>query len=400
MARTLSQVSEDGPTSARLVLQALSRAGDADLQDIVNLVQSICEVDWAAISILDGDEYQLRVTAGLEPLTCQADETLCVHTMDCHDSFFVEDASGDARFQESPYVDGSVMSIRFYGSAPVYAPDGDMVGRLCVFDSRSRTLTPLQEQTLATLASNISGVLELRMRQAEAEQLRAEHVAANEEVLRVAAQISHDLRIPLTALTTSLDMLHESNPDDMDPIRMRVFASARRSAQRMARMVEGILRLNDVDRSLTLHEVDLDRTVHQVVADAGPMLQQARASVEVGGLPEVVADGAQMYSLVLNLITNAVKFARPGVPPRIQFTSRRTRTGWQISVVDNGAGIPPERRQEVFSMFARLNTSVEGHGIGLATVARIVQAHGGTVGIADAPEQGTEVWFELPHRGV
>lgn len=388
-----------GPAeSASRALEALSRSGDSDLQEIVNLVHSICEVESAAISILHGDEYHLIVTAGIDPLVCSADDTLCVNTMDCHFGVFVEDASRDERFRTSPYVDGTYLALRFYASAPIYAPSGDMVGRLCLFDHRSKVLNALQEQTLTTLAANVSGVLELRMRQQEEAHQRAETMAASEEVLRVAAQISHDMRIPLTALTTSLDMLHESHPADIDPVRLRVFNSARRSAQRMSRMVEGILRLNDVERSIHLSKVDLSKVAHQVVADAGAELQQARASVKVEHLPTVRADAGQMYSLLLNLVTNSVKFARPGVPPVIRFTSQRTKNGWRISVLDNGSGIPAEKRAEVFSMFSRLDTSVEGHGIGLATVARIVGAHGGQVGAKDAPDHGTEIWFELPDR--
>lgn len=399
MRPSLAVVRDDVPVSARAI-DAFSREGDSDLQEIVNLVQDICEVQYAAISLVDGDDYHLLVTAGIAPLSCASSETLCVHTMDCHFGVFVEDASTDPRFAASPYVDGSLMSLRFYGSAPLYAPDGTMVGRLCVFDDRPRTLTPLQERTLVTLAANISGVLALRMRQQEDAALRAEHVAASEEVLRVAAQISHDMRIPLTALTTSLEMLHETNPPDMDPIRMRVFAGARRSAARMSRLVEGILRLNDVHRSLSTAEVDLARLVQQVVTDTGPVLQQARASVRVDTLPVVDADADQLYSVVLNLITNAVKFARPGVPPDIAFSSERIGHRWRIRVRDNGIGIPEDKRQQVFSIFSRLNTSVEGHGIGLATVARIVQAHGGEVGIADIEGAGTEIWFELPERAA
>ena len=311
----------------------------------------------------------------------------------------IPDARLDERFRDSPFVDGRRLAVRFYASAPLYGPDDETVGRLCVLHDEPRVLDDLQVQTLTTLAANASQVIQLRILQAEDEQHRAEHLAASEEVLRVAAQISHDLRVPLTALTTSLEMLHEAEPDGVDPIRRRVFASARRSAQRMARMVEGILRLNDVDRSVTFRDTDLKAVARQVVGDSGAILEQSGASVMIGPLPTLYADRDQMYSLLLNLLTNAVKFARPGVPPVIDLGAVRTRDGWRISVTDNGTGIPTEKRGEVFSMFSRLNTSVEGHGIGLATVARIVQVHGGRVGVRDAEEHGTEVWFELPeHR--
>lgn len=387
----------EGSPAAR-ALSALTVFGDSDLQEIVNLVRSICDVQYVGVAILDGDIFNLRVTAGIAPFVGSVEESLCAHTAEHSETIVVHDARDDERFRNSPYVDGRRLAVRYFASAPLHGPDDTMVGRLCVLDDKPRVLDDVQVQTISTLAANASQVIQLRIRQAEDEQHRAEHLAASEEVLRVAAQISHDLRVPLTSLTTSLDMLHEAEPDDIDPIRRRVFASARRSAQRMARMVEGILRLNDVDRSITFRDSDLKRVARQVVADSEAMLEQAGASVTIGPLPTVYADGDQMYSLLLNLLTNAVKFTRPGVAPVVDISAARSSDGWRISVTDNGTGVPAAKRAEVFSMFSRLNSSVEGHGIGLATVARIVHVHGGRVGIRDAPEQGTEVWFELPDR--
>ena len=77
-------------------------------------------------------------------------------------------------------------------------------------------------------------------------------------------------------------------------------------------------------------------------------------------------------------------------------SSRRVPYAWHISVTDNGIGIPAGRRLDVFTLHRRANNRVEGHGIGLATVARIVHALGGRVGADEAPDGGAEVWFELP----
>jgi signal transduction histidine kinase len=101
-----------------------------------------------------------------------------------------------------------------------------------------------------------------------------------------------------------------------------------------------------------------------------------------------------MYSVIQNLVTNAVKFARPGVPPVVRVTSHRVEGGHRVSVIDNGVGIAPERRDDVFSMFTTSGRG--GHGIGLATVHRVVTAQGGELGITDAACGGAEVWFTLP----
>jgi signal transduction histidine kinase len=384
------------PSPGQRALHALSRIGDADLREIVALAQSICGVESAAISILDGATYHLLVTAGVEPLVCDAGDALCTHTMDCHYTVVVEDAASDPRFRTSPYVDGRLRDLRFYASAPIYGPDRTMVGRLCIFDSRTRTLTSLQERTLTALAADITRVVELRMLHGR-DNWPAES-AATDEAVRVAAQISHDMRIPLTALTTSLQMLRETWPPEHDDVRERLYTTARRSADRISSMIEGLLRLNDAGRELAIVEVDLSALARQVVADVAAQLREHKATLRVGQLPVVRADPDQLYAVLSNLVANSLKFERPGVPPVIRVESRRLGDRWRISVVDNGRGIPPERREDVFSMFSRVSTAVEGHGIGLATVRRVVQMHGGRVGIDEGDDHGAEVWFELPDR--
>ena len=401
--RATLQAAGEGParepalSPSQQAMRALNRVGDSDLREIVNLVQSICGVESAAISILEEDVYHLLITAGVEPLTCDADESLCTHTMDRHDLVVVQNPRSDERFASSPYVDGRLRDIRFYASAPIYGPDHTMVGRLCLFDSEPRSLSPLQERTLTTLAGSITKVIELRLLQEE--EPMTPPAPTTDAAVRVAAQISHDMRIPLSALTTSLEMLHESIPSDAaaeDDVQPRLLATARRATDRISHMVEGLLQLNDAGRDLVLGEVDLTSLVRQVASDLGAQLREAEAELQVGQLPVVRADADQLYSVLLNLLTNSVKFTRPGVPPVIRVESRRGDGAWRISVVDNGCGIPANRRADVFSMFSRLNTAVEGHGIGLATVRRIVEMHGGRVGAGVGDGQGAEVWFELP----
>jgi signal transduction histidine kinase len=136
--------------------------------------------------------------------------------------------------------------------------------------------------------------------------------------------------------------------------------------------------------------------VDQLLLDSEALLEPVGATIVAGRLPVVQADPDDMYSVLQNLVLNSVKFARPDVPPRVLITSRRTGNGWRLSVSDNGVGIPENRRVDVFSLFSRVQTDVSGHGIGLATVARIVSAHGGRVGIESAQGGGAEIWFELP----
>lgn len=380
-------------STARAVL---SGSQDSDVQELVNLLQNVCDVEIAAVTVADDGEFHYLVTAGIEPLSCDSADTMCQHVMTTDEVVVVPDTRADERFRTSPFVDGRMMALHFYASAPIHAPSGSIVGRLCLFDTDTQDLTPVQRQTLSTLADSVSSVLDLRQRKRDTVNA-AENAAAKGahlEVVSVASQVSHDLRVPLTALSTSLDMLHESTPDEESPLRRKLLASARRSTARMAGLVDGLLRLNDVQRGLELSDVDLGDAVTQVLTDLETVLGDATVSVRP--LPTVRGDADLLSVALLNLVSNAAKFARPGVAPVIEVTARRTAFGVRVIVRDNGIGIAPADRQRVFALFSRL-THTAGHGIGLTTVARVAEAHGGMAGVDDGPSGvGSEIWFELP----
>jgi signal transduction histidine kinase len=376
----------------------LLEAPDADLQEIVGLVVDVCGVQAAGITVRRGEEYHVPITHGIEPFVCAATDTFCRHTMTTDGVFHVEDATADPRFAAIAWVDGRVARARFYASAPIYDSRHQMIGRLCVIDTEPRRLTPLQLRTLETLALSVTKLLELRLVRAGRVQPESTEVRHAAETLmsRLAAELSHDLRVPLSAIMACVEMLGEELEDHPDRTVAALLARTNRAAERMVRMLDLGMQLGTLTAGPHVADVDLERVAHQLALDSAPLVEAYGAVVEVGRLPTVRGDADEMYSVLQNLLTNAVKFARPDVPARVRLSSRRIGDCWRISVRDNGVGIPAHRRADVFALFSRVDPDVEGHGIGLATVARIVTAHFGRVGIDEVPGGGTEVWFELP----
>jgi len=193
-------------------------------------------------------------------------------------------------------------------------------------------------------------------------------------------------------------MLAEELEDHPDPAVGALLTRTARAADRLSRMLDQHMELGGVLDTPKLRDVDLGTVIEQLRTDMAALLGAAGATVESGELPVLHADPDDMYSVLLNLLTNSVKFARQGVPPVVRIASARSQRGWRISVSDNGVGIPEHRRRDVFSLFSRVDDGVSGYGIGLATVARIVAAHGGRVGAEESPEGGTEIWFEVPDQ--
>jgi two-component system, NtrC family, sensor kinase len=147
-----------------------------------------------------------------------------------------------------------------------------------------------------------------------------------------------------------------------------------------------------------------------VMSDLQVTIEQAGARIELGDLPVVEADPTQMRQLLQNLLSNALKFRRQGVPPVVRISGRlRGREGaaggsgngarrCEVTVADNGIGFKPDYAGRIFGIFQRLHGRNEypGTGIGLATCRKILERHGGTVRASSQPGEGATFVFTLP----
>jgi signal transduction histidine kinase len=388
----------DPGSDSDAVLDILSRPDDDDLADVVELVATICDAQAAGITVAKDGDFHVPITYGIEPFVSPSSDTFCQHTMGTTAVYSIEDARSDPRFAEIGWVNGTIAKARFYASAPIYAPNGAMVGRLCVIDPETKTLTTLQRRSLATLGASITHLIELRLLRETKPAFASPEAgqAAATVVSQLAAELSHDLRVPLSSITASVELLEEELVDRTNPVVEALLTRTARAAARMGRMLDQSMEYGASGEEPAFTKVDLAQLAEQLVLSSATLLEAAGARVEQADLPVVHADPDDMYSVLQNLLTNSVKFARPDVPPEVHISARHLPDCWRISFRDNGVGIPEERRVDVFSLFSRAANDVEGHGIGLATVSRIITAHGGQVGADGVVGGGAEIWFELP----
>jgi signal transduction histidine kinase len=173
-------------------------------------------------------------------------------------------------------------------------------------------------------------------------------------------------------------------------------AAIERGARRMNAMIEQMLVYGGNGGAPVLTETALGEVFAGVREELAGVVAEKRAEVTIGPLPTVYVDAEQMSSVARALLSNALRFSRPGVCPRVAVRSERATDRWRVSVTDNGVGVPPERREAMFVLFARADKRIEGDGVGLAAARRVVEAHGGRIGMEGAPDGGTTVWFDLP----
>jgi len=145
-----------------------------------------------------------------------------------------------------------------------------------------------------------------------------------------------------------------------------------------------------------------DEQASRVAADLEARIAQVDGTIDIGSLPAIEADPLQMRQLMQNLLGNALKFHRPGVPPAVRISAtpleaHDARAGWQIAVADNGIGFDERYEQKIFGLFQRLDpTNYKGTGIGLAIVKKIIDNHKGLIKASSRPGEGTLFIIALP----
>jgi signal transduction histidine kinase len=365
---------------------------EPDLQGLVELAATVCRVPTAVINIID-DRMQHQIAAvGVQAASCAREDSMCAVVISDPRRVVVADARLDVRFATNAFVTGEIALTRFYASSPLITPAGVSIGTLCVFDTEVGELSDAAAHGLDLLAGQVIDVLELR-------RVQRDLLQSNALLEDFATQVSHDLRNPLTALAGFLELAADSPEMGQAPRAAQSLVRAEAAASRMTTMVSDLLdfaRIGGTRPHLT--DVDIADTVDAVLEDLDGVVVRAGARVSVHASTFVRGDDTLLRVLLQNLIANAVKFtvAAERVPV-IRVSVEALPDGWRVSVDDNGDAVAPELRERLFEPMQRGHGSeVQGIGIGLATCRRIVDAHGGSIGLDASPTGGTRAWFVLP----
>jgi PAS domain S-box-containing protein len=223
---------------------------------------------------------------------------------------------------------------------------------------------------------------------------------SNVELERFAYVAAHDLQEPIRSMVAYSQLLQTRYHERLDEDARAFLGFIIDGAKRMQALVLDLLDYSRVNvSSQPFRPVDLNAVVGVVRANLDHTIRAADARIDTQPLPVVLGDQAQLVSVMQNLIGDAVKFHRPGVPPRVRISAEAAENGTvAIDVADNGVGIAPQDQDRVFEIFKRLYTVAEypGTGVGLTLAKRIVERHGGTITLDSVPDQGSRFRVVLP----
>lgn len=245
--------------------------------------------------------------------------------------------------------------------------------------------------TLLDLSDRIAIEHQLRERTEELER-------SNTELERFAQIASHDLQEPLRTISSFVQLLSKRYADKLDEHGARFIHHAVDGAERMRALINALLAYSRVDRldAPITGEVSLTKVLARVRADLRTAISESNAELTCDELPVVQGNEIQLTQVLLNVISNALKY-RGSEPPRIHLWAEPDEPGWRISIKDNGIGIDPQYFERIFVVFQRLHTreAYEGTGVGLAICKRIVERHGGRIWVESTPGHGSTFHFTL-----
>ncbi len=222
--------------------------------------------------------------------------------------------------------------------------------------------------------------------------------AANQELEAFTYSVSHDLRAPLRHISGFSKLLAEECGATLPPEAQHQLQRIQEGAKRMGLLVDDLLKLAHIGRhSLSLQSMELKTIVNQVIDELAPDCEGRQIDWKIGELPVVQCDPGLLKQVFQNLLLNAIKFTRSRPKALIEVGQNDGPARPVVFVRDNGVGFSMKHSDKLFGVFQRLHRQedFEGTGVGLATVQRIIQKHGGRVWAEAELDQGATFYFTL-----
>ncbi|HUR10546.1 MAG TPA: ATP-binding protein [Flavitalea sp.] len=246
----------------------------------------------------------------------------------------------------------------------------------------------------------------------EKEKLAAELIIINKELRSFSYISSHDLQEPLRKIQNFTNLLLKEDYQSLSDKGKHNLKRMGLAAEKMRHLIDDLLALSQVSTTkLEFEQTDLNVVMEEVKTELADVIQKKHAIIESSRLPTAMIIKFQFRQMMINLIDNAIKFAKPGIPPIIKISSSIINSSdipdqqllprkkyHFISVCDNGIGFEPHFSERIFEVFQKFhnNDSYEGTGMGLAVVKKIVENHNGIITATSELNNGTHFDIYIP----
>ncbi len=313
--------------------------------------------------------------------------------------------AGADNFITKPYNDQYLLSqIHYLLTNNEIGKSGSAENVIVImFRGKKYTINSAKKQILDLLLSVYEAAVqrndELISTQAKLEASNENLIEANHELEAFSFTVSHDLRNPLNVVSGYSQILEKDYSFCLDPEAVQFLQRIQKATISMAKLIEDLLNFSRSGRTeLQSKRIDLSEMARNVVSDIESQYPEHKAKFFIQEGLAAEADANLMHVVIDNLFSNAYKYSGKVENPEIKFGKFVANPGNCFFIKDNGAGFDMSKADKLFDPFHRQHTNSEfqGTGVGLATVRRIIERHGGRVWAESEPEKGATFYFSLP----
>ena len=226
---------------------------------------------------------------------------------------------------------------------------------------------------------------------------------SNQELEQFAYVASHDLQEPLRMVSSYTQLLEKRYKDQLDDSARTFIHYAVDGATRMQGLINDLLAYSRIaTKGNEFKLLSSQRAFESALANMQGLIDEIQAEVTNDPLPEIVGDFGQLARVFQNLLSNALKYRKKEITPRIHVSAEDEDTEWRFSVQDNSIGMDPQYANRIFQIFKRLHTAREypGTGMGLSLCKRIIERHGGRIWVESEPNVGSTFFFTIPKQSA
>ena len=370
---------------------------EKDFDNITALAASICDVPISLVTLMDADRNFLKSHYGIPFNESPRDISFCGHAIiDESRIFIIEDARKDPRFMHNPLVIN--MQAIFYAGVKLINSEGYPLGTLCVFDRKPRVLSKQQKKSLLALAYQVVNLFESRKHNRTLLKVQQELKEKNEELKNFAGIVSHDMKMPLSNMIITSDILRSKYGHHLDKQGREYLDYIKQSSFTLSEYITGLLEHYESDKTASLNNEAFDS--HDLLEEIIELLN-INIDCEIN-LPEenieMQANKVALEQIILNLVGNSLKY-NDKKKIKIDIQCSEEDGFYHFIISDNGMGIPKNKLKQIFDLFVTTGkldrNGKKGNGIGLSTVKKLVEKLGGEIKVFSELGKGTTFEFSI-----
>jgi len=393
------------PSNEPKRLQALKNYGilytekDQTYDQITDLASYLTNTPISLISLVSDEEVWFKSAKGMDICSSSRDFSFCSYAVgNSGNSLVINDTRLDPRFVDHPYVTNEVDPIIFYAGVCLIDRDGYKLGTLCVIDNKANSISEKNLTVLKTLAKQVVKLIELHHSNSSLKKSKVDLETKNSELRNFAGIVSHDMKMPLANIIVTTDILKAKYASQLDKKAIEYLSYLKQSSFTLSDYITGLLAHYESDNVQT--EVNSSFYIHDLLEEIIDVFG-IQSDCEIN-FPEtnfeIHSNRTALEQILVNIIGNGLKY-NDKEKMIIDIDCDYKQDHYIFRVSDNGVGIPKNKLNTIFDLFATIGEldrdGKRGHGIGLSTAKKLVTAMQGEITASSVVGKGTTFEFSI-----